>query len=97
VIGLVIFVGLLYPAFGLLTKTNNFKPTFGFTLNDFDRFQRENPDDAAAIQFLLTAPHGIVAEAVGDSYTACLFTSLHLHRVANRPRLAGTKPNGAAV
>lgn len=70
VIGLVIFVGLLYPAFGLLTKTNNFKPTFGFNLNDFDRFQRENPDDAAAIQFLLTAPDGIVAEAIGDGYSA---------------------------
>lgn len=69
-IGLVIFVGLLYPALGLLTKTNNFKPTFGFNLNDFDRFQRENPDDAAAIQFLLTAPDGIVAEAIGDGYSA---------------------------
>ncbi|MDP1547253.1 MAG: DUF2298 domain-containing protein, partial [Anaerolineales bacterium] len=69
-IGLVIFAGLLYPAFGLLTKTNNFKPTFGFNLNDFDRFQRENPDDAAAIQFLLTAPGGIVAEAIGDGYSA---------------------------
>jgi YYY domain-containing protein len=69
-IGLVIFAGLLYPAFGLLTKTNNFKPTFGFNLNDFDRFQRENPDDAAAIQFLLTAPDGIVAEAIGDGYSA---------------------------
>ncbi|HRQ22256.1 MAG TPA: DUF2298 domain-containing protein [Anaerolineales bacterium] len=70
VIGLVIFVGLLYPAFGLLTKTNNFKPTYGFHLNDFDRFQRENPDDAAAIQFLLSAPDGIVAEAIGDGYSA---------------------------
>lgn len=70
VIGLVIFVGLLYPTFGLLTKTNNFKPTFGFNLNDFDRFQRENPEDAAAIQFLLTAPDGIVAEAIGDGYSA---------------------------
>ncbi len=69
-IGFVIFIGLLYPALGLLTKTNNFKPINGFTLNDFERFQRENPDDAAAIQFLLTAPDGIVAEAVGDGYSA---------------------------
>lgn len=69
-IGLVIFAGLLYPAIGLMTKTNNFKPPFGFTLNDFERFQRESPDDAAAIQFLLTAPDGIVAEAVGDGYSA---------------------------
>ncbi len=70
VIGLVIFAGLLYPALGLLTKTNHFRPAFGFTLDDFERFQRESPDDAAAIQFLLAAPDGIVAEAVGDGYSA---------------------------
>jgi uncharacterized membrane protein len=68
-IGLVVFSGLLYPAFGLMTKTNNFKPLFGFTLNDFDRVQRETPDEAAAVEFLLTAPDGIVAEAVGDGYS----------------------------
>ena len=70
VIGLVIFSGLLYPTFGLMTKTNNFKPVFGFTLNDFDRVKREDPDEAAAVEFLLTAPDGIVAEAVGDGYSA---------------------------
>jgi len=68
-IGLVIFAGLLYPTFGLLTKTNNFKPVFGYTLDDFDRVKRENPDEAAAIEFLLTAPNGVVAEAVGDGYS----------------------------
>jgi len=70
VIGLVIFAGLLYPAFGLLTKTNNFKPTYGFTLDDFDRIRRENPDDAAAIEFLRTVPDGVIAEAIGDGYSA---------------------------
>jgi YYY domain-containing protein len=67
-ISLVIFAGLLYPALGLLTKTENFAPTFGLTLDDFDRIQRENPDEAAAIEFLHTAPDGVIAEAVGDSY-----------------------------
>jgi YYY domain-containing protein len=67
-ISLVIFSGLLYPALGLLTKTENFAPTFGFTLDDFDRIQRENPDEAAAIEFLRAAPDGVIAEAVGDSY-----------------------------
>ncbi|MBI5824057.1 MAG: hypothetical protein HZB18_08530 [Chloroflexi bacterium] len=66
--GLVIFAGLLYPVFGLMTKTNNFKPFYGFTLDDFDRVLRDNPDEAAAIQFLLTVPDGVIAEAVGDSY-----------------------------
>lgn len=68
-IGLVIFAGLLYPTFGLLTKTNNFNPIFGYTLDDFDRVKRENPDEAAAIEFLLNAPDGVVAEAIGDGYS----------------------------
>jgi len=67
-IGLVIFAGLLYPALGLMTKTQNFTPLFGFTLDDFDRIQRENPDEAAAIEFLHTAPDGVIAEAIGGSY-----------------------------
>lgn len=69
-IGIIIFCGLLYPTFGLITKTNNFKPVFGFSLNDFDRFARENPEDAAAVEFLLNAPNGIIAEAIGDGYSA---------------------------
>ncbi len=70
IISLVIFCGLLYPTFGLITKTNNFQPPFGFSLNDFERFARENPEDAAAVEFLLKAPKGIIAEAVGDGYSA---------------------------
>jgi uncharacterized membrane protein len=68
-ISLVMFAGLLYPALSLMTKTGNFAPTFGFTLDDFDRIVRENPDEAAAIDFLRTAPDGIVAEAIGGSYS----------------------------
>ncbi|MHB8778805.1 MAG: DUF2298 domain-containing protein [Anaerolineales bacterium] len=79
-IGFVIFAGLLYPVFGLLTKTNNFKPVFGYTLNDFERVKRENPDEAAALEFLLNAPNGVVAEAVGDGYSGyarvSMFTGL---------------------
>ena len=71
-IGLVIFSGLLYPALGLITKTNNFKPPYDFTLDDFDRIKRENPDEAAAIEFLHTVPDGVIAEAVGDSYQPSL-------------------------
>jgi YYY domain-containing protein len=70
VISLVIFAGLLYPIFGLMNKTNNFKPLYGFTLDDFDRIKRENPDEAAAIDFLRTVPNGIIAEAVGDGYSS---------------------------
>ncbi|HUE99122.1 MAG TPA: DUF2298 domain-containing protein [Anaerolineales bacterium] len=66
---LVLIVGLTYPALSLFDKTNNFNPPFGYTLDDFDRVQRENPDEAAAIAWLRSAPDGIVAEAVGGAYS----------------------------
>ena len=69
IIGVVIFCGLLYPVFGVMTKTNNFKPGFGYNLDDFARVQRENADDAAGIEFLLTQPEGVIAEAIGGSYS----------------------------
>ena len=68
-VGAVIFCGLLYPTLGIMTKTNNLKPVFGFNLNDFARVQRENADDAAGIEFLLTQPEGVIAEAIGGSYS----------------------------
>ena len=76
-IGIVIFSGLLYPAFGLLTKTNEFKPVDGFTLDDFDRILRDNPEEAAAIEFLRSVPGGVIAEAVGDGYSGYARISTH--------------------
>ena len=79
-LGLVVFSGLLFPVLGLATKTNNFKPYGGFTLDDFDRILRENPDEASAVIFLQGAPDGIIAEAVGGGYSAygriSMFTGL---------------------
>jgi len=66
---LVLIVGLTYPALGVFNKTNDFKPPFGRTLDDFDRVQRENPDEAAAIMWLKSAPDGVIAEAVGNAYS----------------------------
>jgi YYY domain-containing protein len=66
---IVIFAGLLYPVLSLPTKTNSFKPTGGFTLDDFDRIKRESPDEAAAIEWLQNAPDGVVLEGVGDGYS----------------------------
>jgi uncharacterized membrane protein len=65
----ILVIGLTYPALGIFNKTNNFKPPFGYTLDDFDRVKRENPDEAAAIQWLQSAPDGVVAEAVGNAYS----------------------------
>jgi len=41
-----------------------------WTLDYFDMFQRQNPDEAAAIRWLESAPEGVVAEAIGGSYSA---------------------------
>jgi uncharacterized membrane protein len=41
-----------------------------WTLDYFEIFERQNPDEAAAIQWLKSAPDGILAEAIGGSYSA---------------------------
>jgi len=71
VFALVLMVGLTYPALSIFNKTNNFNPPFGYTLDDFERVERENPDEAAGIRWLQGAPDGVVAEAevVTGSYT----------------------------
>jgi uncharacterized membrane protein len=66
---MVLFASLTYPALAIANKTNNFKPHLGWTLDDFRRIERGNPDEAAAILWLKSAPDGIVAEAVGGSYS----------------------------
>ena len=59
---------LLYPAMGLWTKTNQFQPQ-QWTLDGTAYFQNSSPDEAAAIAWLQQAPLGVVAEAVGGSFT----------------------------
>ncbi len=67
---LVLIVGLTYPLLGIFSKTNNFNPSYGLTLDDFDRLEIENSDEAAAIRWLRSAPDGVVAEAVGGAYSS---------------------------
>jgi len=74
---LVLIVGLTYPVLGFNTKTNGFNPPFEYTLDDFDRVQRENPDEAAAMLWLRSAPDGVVAEAVGGAYSAYARVSIY--------------------
>jgi len=76
-LALVLAVGLAYPVFGFPAKTNNFNPPAGFTLDDFDRVSRENPDEAAAIQWLRAAPDGVITEAVGGAYSAYARISIY--------------------
>jgi uncharacterized membrane protein len=56
--------------FGILTKTNDFKAANGPALDGTAHLGREEPADYAAIQWIgqNLAP-GVIAEAVGGSYT----------------------------
>ncbi|NOY97830.1 MAG: hypothetical protein GXP40_01325 [Chloroflexi bacterium] len=76
-LALVLAMALAYPALGLPGKTNNFKPPFGWTLDSAAHVARENPDEAAAIAWLQGVPDGVVAEAVGGSYTGYARISTH--------------------
>ncbi|HEU0297297.1 MAG TPA: DUF2298 domain-containing protein, partial [Anaerolineales bacterium] len=72
-----LIVGLVYPVLGVFSKTNGFNPPFDFTLDDFDRVQRETPDEAAAMLWLRSAPDGVVAEAVGGAYSSYARVSIY--------------------
>jgi YYY domain-containing protein len=69
--GLVLVLGasLVYPVLSLSTKTNGFDPPQGFTLDGTAYFEQQSPDDMAGIRWLSSAPPGVVAEAVGGSYS----------------------------
>ncbi len=72
-----LFCSLAYPVLGVYAKTNNLNPPLGWTLDDFARIQQGNPDEAAAIQWLRNASYGVVAEAVGGSYSAYARISIY--------------------
>jgi len=66
---LLLLLGLVYPALSLPDKTYNFSAPRGWTLDGSAHLQWDHPSDAAAIAFLLEAPYGVVAEAVGGQYS----------------------------
>ncbi|HSQ39371.1 MAG TPA: DUF2298 domain-containing protein, partial [Anaerolineales bacterium] len=76
-LGLILIAGLTYPVLAFLNKTNNFKPSNGYTLDSSAHLDRENPEDAAAIRYLQSAPLGVVAEAIGGSYSNYARISTH--------------------
>jgi YYY domain-containing protein len=65
----VLGMALVYAPLGFLTKTNQFNPSTGFTLDGSAHLQNNSPDDSLAIDWLKTASPGVVAEAVGGSYS----------------------------
>ena len=68
--------GLIYPAIMIQAKTNMTDPQTGqlrlenWTLNGTLGFEMGSPDDYAAVQFIKQMPYGVIAEAVGGSYSA---------------------------
>jgi uncharacterized membrane protein len=82
---LILGVSLTYPVMGIWSKTNGFRPYDGFTLDGTAYFERSNPDDAEAMKWLQEAPLGVVAEAVGGSYS--LFARMSAH--SGQPTVLG--------
>ena len=68
-LGLLLVLSLTYPVMGLWSKTNGFKPYDGYTLDGTAYLERSNPDEDAAMEWLEAAPLGVVAEAIGGSYS----------------------------
>lgn len=74
---LILLAGLIYPLLGLNTKTSGFSPAGGLTLDGTAYFNRQSPDDWAAIIWLQRQPLGTLAEAIGGSYTNFARISTH--------------------
>jgi uncharacterized membrane protein len=70
-IGLVVLVavGLVYPVLSLWDRTNGFNPPLGYSLDGTQQGYYLSGDDAAAADWLQAAPIGVVAEAIGGSYS----------------------------
>jgi len=66
---IILTLSLTYPVMGIWTITNGFKPYNDLTLDGTAFQARNNPDETAAMEWLLTAPLGTVAEAIGGSYS----------------------------
>ena len=69
VLSFTLFMALTYTVLGVMTKTDDFNPVFGWSLDGAEFVQRNNPDEAMAIEWLKQAQDGIVVEAVGGSYS----------------------------
>lgn len=68
-LALLLCASLTYTLLGLWTKTNGFNPPSGWTLDGTAYLETQQPDEMAAADWLRRAPPGVVAEAIGGSYT----------------------------
>jgi uncharacterized membrane protein len=66
-----LILGLVYPVAATWTKTNGFDPGGGRTLDGNAYMLRDYPEDAAAIAWInRNLRGGVIAEAIGGSYSA---------------------------
>jgi YYY domain-containing protein len=72
----VLAMGLVYPYFGLEMKLSHFDWA-QFQLDGTSYVERNYPDDMLAIRWLRSAPAGVIAEAVGGSYSDYARISTH--------------------
>ncbi len=71
-------LGLFYPVLATWTKTDGFHPYGGRTLDGTAYLARTSADDAAAIEWLNSqVDSGVIAEAVGGSYSGYARISAH--------------------
>jgi YYY domain-containing protein len=68
-LSIVLIMSLTYTVLAVMTKTNQFKPEPGWSLDGAAYLQRYNPDEAMAVEWLKQSQDGIVVEAVGGSYS----------------------------
>lgn len=68
-LSLVLITGLVYPLLAYPNRTNNFRPPEGWTLDAAAFLERQNPDEGLAVRWLRSVPLGVLAEAVGGSYS----------------------------
>lgn len=70
--------GLIYPVLALRTKTEEFNPSAGRTIDGTAYLATNSPEDYQAIEWLVEhAQGGVIAEAVGGSYTEYARISTH--------------------
>jgi uncharacterized membrane protein len=69
-IAISIFMALFYPVRSIQTKTNDFSRDEGLTLDGGVFFYNYTPLDADAAKWLRDASPGVIAEAVGGSYSS---------------------------
>ncbi len=65
---LLLGTGFVYPVFSLFEKTNSFR-NIDWSIDGNNYFKSSNPLEFDAITFLDQVPYGVIAEAVGGSYS----------------------------